>query len=89
MPHKPVKKGSYYENIRRVEGTVGGEREAGNQRLRRQAMEKSGTYHQILFEKGLITEQERNRRTNRIKPAAARPVEWPFPSRRKQKGRRG
>ena len=84
-----MKKGSYYENIRRVEGTVGGEREAGNQRLRRQAMEKSGTYHQILFEKGLITEQERSRMTNRInaRSGTARRAAVSFAKR--QKRRRG
>ena len=44
------------------------EKEAGNQRLKRQAMEKAWLhyYNQVLFEKGLITEQERNRMTNRI-----------------------
>ena len=61
-PHKPEKKESYYEKIRRVEGAVGSEKEASNQRLKQQAIEKAFLlyYNKVLFEKGLITEQERN-----------------------------
>ena len=61
-PHKPEKKESYYEKIRRVEGAVRSEKEASNQRLKQQAVEKAYLlyYNKVLFEKGLITEQERN-----------------------------
>lgn len=39
------------------------EQEASRQRLKRQAVEKAYLlyYNRVLFEKGLITEQERNR----------------------------
>ena len=61
-PHKPEKKESYYEKIRRVEGAVRSEKEASNQRLKQQAIEKAYLlyYNKVLFEKGLISEQERN-----------------------------
>ena len=44
------------------------EQEASRQRLKRQAVEKAYLlyYNQVLFEKGLITEQERNRMIHRI-----------------------
>ena len=60
--HKPEKRESYYEKIRRVEGTVRSEKEASNQRLKQQAVEKAYLlyYNKVLFEKGMITEQERN-----------------------------
>lgn len=62
-PHKPEKKESYYEKIRRAEGAVRSEKEASNQRLKQQAVEKAYLlyYNKVLFEKGLISEQERNR----------------------------
>lgn len=67
-PHKPQKKESYYEKIRKLEGAVRSEQEASRQRLKRQAVEKAYLlyYNQVLFEKGLITEQERNRMIHRI-----------------------
>ena len=44
------------------------EQEASRQRLKRQAVEKAYLlyYNRVLFEKGLITEQERNRMIHRI-----------------------
>ena len=44
------------------------EQEASRQRLKRQAVEKAYLlyYNQVLFEKGLITEQERNRMIHQI-----------------------
>ena len=67
-PHKPEKKESYYEKIRRVEGTVRSEKEASNQRLKQQAIEKAYLlyYNKVLFEKGLISEQERNQMIHQI-----------------------
>ncbi len=61
-PHKPEKKESYYEKIRRVEGAVRSEKEASNQRLKQQAIEKAYLlyYNKVLFEKGLISEDDRN-----------------------------
>ncbi len=67
-PHKPEKKESYYEKIRRAEGAVRSEKEASNQRLKQQAIEKSYLlyYNKVLFEKGLISEQERNQMIHQI-----------------------
>ena len=67
-PHKPQKKESYDEKIRKLEGAVRSEQEASRQRLKRQAVEKAYLlyYNQVLFEKGLITEQERNRMIHQI-----------------------
>ena len=67
-PHKPEKKESYYEKIRRAEGAVRSEKEASNQRLKQQAIEKAYLlyYNKVLFEKGLISEQERNQMIHQI-----------------------
>lgn len=67
-PHKPEKKESYYEKIRSVEGAVRSEKEASRQRLKQQAVEKAYLlyYNNVLFEKGLITEQERNQMIHQI-----------------------
>ena len=67
-PHKPEKRESYYEKIRRVEDTVRSEKEASNQRLKQQAIEKAYLlyYNKVLFEKGLISEQERNQMIHQI-----------------------
>ena len=44
------------------------EQEASHQRLKQQAIEKAYLlyYNKVLFEKGLITEQERNRMIHQI-----------------------
>ena len=44
------------------------EKETRNQQLKRQALEKGYLlyYNKVLFEKGLITEQERNRMIHKI-----------------------
>jgi len=67
-PHKPEKKESYYEKIRKVEGTVHSEKEASRQRMKQQAVEKAYLlyYNKVLFEKGLITEKERNQMIHQI-----------------------
>ena len=47
---------------------MGSEKEASRQRLKQQAIEKAYLlyYNKVLFEKGLITEQERNRMIHQI-----------------------
>ena len=54
--------------MRRVEAIVQSEKETRNQQLKRQALEKGYLlyYNKVLFERGLITEQERNRMIHKI-----------------------
>jgi len=63
-----VKKESYYGKNRKAEGVMRSEKEASRQRLKQQALEKAYLlyYNKVLFEKGLITEQERNRMIHQI-----------------------
>ena len=51
-----------------MKGAVRSEQEASHQRLKQQAIEKAYLlyYNKVLFEKGLITEQERNRMIHQI-----------------------
>ena len=51
-----------------MEGTVHSEKEASRQRMKQQAVEKAYLlyYNKVLFEKGLITEKERNQMIHQI-----------------------